>query len=173
MRMIDFVKLAVGMRPMNPAWQFTVAQPQAFEIPGHGIRHTPAWQQVDQVHGSKLWSSNPTALRTKGYYVPDVSGFHSGRYNATEAANRIWRLGNLGRTMPADYGMHSLEGALSLLNKPAPMFPTQTSQLQMARVLNSWRRNQMRQDPGLGRAFRQLRSPSNWGLLKHIGRVLR
>ena len=172
MKMIDFVKLAVGMKPMDPRWQFTVAQPQTFNFPG-GIRHTPYWVQVDQIHGPDLWSSNPPAMRRLGYHVPEPAILPSGNYNALNVANRFWRAQNAGRILPADYGMQSLEGALSLLNKPAPVFPTQTSQLQMARVLNSWRRNQMRQDPGLGRAFRQLRSPSNWGLLKQIGRVLR
>lgn len=162
----ELLKLA---KTLHPGWQFTVEQPFRY-----GDSWTKGYTQIDNVVGpeSGFWSSNPPAMRQRGYIVPNVSDFHTGRYRAVEAANRKWRLENMGRVMPSEYGMHSLEGALSLANKPAPML-TSANKLDMARMLNSWRRNQMRTNPGMAQAYRRLRSPANWSLLKLIGNAAR
>lgn len=166
----ELLKIAGALQKvMEPQWMFTVKAPEVF-AEGQRVLHVPGYQQIDNVTGpeSAWWSSSPTSMRRKGYHVPDVSGLNTGKYNVTEAANRLWRLDNIGRVMPSEFGMHSLEGAMSLANVPA-LTMTATNKLDTARMLNSWRRNQMRTNPALALSFRRLRNPTNWSLLKSIG----
>ena len=176
----DMLKLAGTLsgteffhKVVNPEWTATVAAP----LVDNGQTIVPGWQQFDNYDlASKQYVSgeHPSTdyLRKSKYRVPDIMNLPQGQYYVGNAANEAWRRRMAGRVLPSAHGMPALEGALSLVSKPSPAM-TGVDQLNMARYLNSWRRNAMRSDPAMSKAFRMFSHPKNTKLLSMIGTGLK
>lgn len=165
-----------GKKIINPNWLATIYDPMDV---GGGVR-TPGAQQMDDFDLRTrtyydMSKHPPTRLAERGYRAPKLYGLPkvlpAGHYNAGHAANAVWRARMAGRPMPSALGMPALEGALGLTGTPIPRMRA-VGNLEMARVLNSWRRAAMRRHPALGRAFRLYSNPANASLLKVIGKAL-
>ena len=165
-----------GKKIINPNWMATIYDPMDL---GNG-RTFPGAQQMDDVDLSAGRYNNPnrhppTSLPERGYRAPQLYGFPeavpSGQFNAGHAANAAWRHQMAGRPMPSSLGMPALEGALGLTGTPMPRLGA-VGETQMAQALNSWRRNAMRSNPALAKAFKMYSNPGNSNLLGVIGKAL-